>query len=99
MFPPNTPTPGTPGSTPGVTPPAQTQNTPEYLTKEEFNRTAAFIRGLGEKLEGLTKNVPTMDVFVSMGLLEKAEDGTYKPKAAAPAATTTKPASQAGNTD
>jgi hypothetical protein len=89
MFPPNnTPT---PGSTPA---PAQNQpqNTPDYLTKEEFSKSAAFIRGLSDRLETLTKTVPTMDLFVQLGMLEKSEDGSYKPKAGP---STEKPAEKA----
>jgi hypothetical protein len=82
MFP-TQPTTTTTVSTPAATPATTTTATPEYLTKEEFNRSAAFIRGISEKLEGLAKSTPTMDMFVSLGLLEKAEDGSYKPKAAA----------------
>src|ERR1017187_6374549 len=85
MFPPNTQTP-----TPGSTPAAPASTTPEYLTKEEFSRSAACTRGLSEKLDGLVKAVPTMDTFVSLGLLEKAEDGSFKPKAAAAPAAPTK---------
>lgn len=87
MFPPATPTPPTTGSTPPATPPA----TPEYLTKEEFSRSAAYIRGLSEKLDSLTKSVPTMDLFVTLGLIEKDGD-TYKPKTAAAPAPQPKPA-------
>jgi len=79
MFPPNN-TPA--GSTPPNPAQQQQTQTPDYLTKDEFNRTAAFIRGMNEKLETLTKSVPTMDAFVSMGLFEKADDGSYKVKAA-----------------
>jgi len=100
MFPPNTP--GAPGSTGNSPQNTNTNNSggnnnqPEYLTKEEFSRSAAFIRGLSEKIETLTKNVPTMDLFVTLGILEK--DGeTYKPKSA-PAAAPAKKQDQ-GNTD
>ncbi len=75
----NTPT---NGSTPGQ--PAHNAGdkpTVEYVTKEDFGKTAAFIRGLNDKLESLAKNVPTMETFVQLGLFEKGEDGAYKPKA------------------
>jgi hypothetical protein len=39
-----------------------------------------------ETLDALQKSVPTLDSFVSLGLLEKADDGSYRQKpAAAPA--------------
>ncbi len=53
-----------------------------FLTKNEFNATAAMIRGLKESVESL-KGASPLDVLVTMGVLEKTDEGEYKPKATA----------------
>ncbi len=57
--------------------PNNTQETPQYLTKDEFGKTAAMIRGLKEEnasLKGMLE-----------AIVEKGEDGSYKLKGGAPA--------------
>jgi hypothetical protein len=55
-----------------------------YLTKQEFNGTAAMIRQMNETVTGL-KAVNPFDSLVTAGILEKKPDGTYGPKSATPA--------------
>ena len=89
MFPTNnTPASGsTPTNQPAQNQPqSQNQNQPDFVTKDEFGRTAAFIRGLKDTVEALQKSMPTLDTFVSLGMLERVDDGTYKPKPAQQAA-------------
>ena len=78
---PGTPAPGH-GDTPGT--PEGGDKAPEFLTKEEFGRTAAMIRGLNESLQNMQKGMLTPDSLAQFGLIEKGEDGNYRPKAAAP---------------
>lgn len=53
-----------------------------FLTKEEFGRTAAMIGGIKKALDGLTAGQLTLDRLTELGLLDKGEDGSYKPKLA-----------------
>ena len=64
------------------------QNTPQYVTQEAFNGTAAMISRMNKTLEGLTGGMLTFDKLAEVGLVEKQADGTFKPKTvtAAPAA-------------
>jgi hypothetical protein len=55
----------------------------DYVPREEANKTAAFIRGLKESVDGMHANNP-LDTLVTAGLLEKDATGQYKPKAASP---------------
>ena len=90
-------TPGTPGTQqPGTAAPTPgtggSPETPEnqYLTKAEFGRSAAMIRGLGETLATLQTGMLTMDMLAQVGLVDVEEvEGKkqYKPKSAAAAAT------------
>lgn len=65
---------------------------PEFLTKAEFGGTAAMISRMNKSLEGLLSGQVSLDKLAELGLLEKAEDGSFKPKpAAAPAQQQQKP--------
>lgn len=55
-----------------------------FLSKQEFNATAAMIRGLKEAVDGMKGQNP-LEALVALGLLEKKDDGTFQPKAQAPA--------------
>jgi hypothetical protein len=56
-----------------------------FLSKQEFGATAAMIGRMNKALEGLVSSGSPLDKLAELGMLEKQEDGTYKPKSAAPA--------------
>ena len=70
-----TPTPGSTGD--------PSQNTPQFVTQEAFNGTAAMIGRMNKTLETLSGGMLTFDKLAEVGLLDKQADGTFKPKTAA----------------
>lgn len=64
---------GTPGTGAG----------PQYVTVEDFGKTAAMIRGIQKSLETINTSALTADKLAELGLLEKADDGTFHAKQAA----------------
>lgn len=52
-----------------------------FVKQSDLNPTAALIRGLKESVEALKGQNP-LETLVSLGLLEKASDGSYRPKVA-----------------
>jgi hypothetical protein len=55
---------------------------PQYVTVEDFGKTAAKIRGIEGSLADLSKKGISLDTLVEIGLLEKADDGKYRRPAA-----------------
>lgn len=57
------------------------QPQPEFISKDEFTKTLQAVKGeFSRKLEALTSKMPTLDTFAELGLLEKDEAGSYKPR-------------------
>jgi hypothetical protein len=54
----------------------------KFVSTEDFGKTAAMIRGLQKTLETLAGTAMTAEKLVEMGLAEKGDDGTYKPRSA-----------------
>jgi hypothetical protein len=52
----------------------------KYVSSEDFGKTAAMIRGIQKTLETLSTSALTLDRLAEIGLVEKAEDGTVKPR-------------------
>lgn len=68
---------GEPGSTS-----TGTGTTPQYVTVEDFSKVGSVIAGIRKTLDTLSSGLMTPDKLAELGLLEKAEDGTFRPKSA-----------------
>lgn len=56
----------------------------KFVSVEDFGKTAAMIRGLQKTIENLSTGALTADKLAELGLLEKGDDGSFKPRSAAP---------------
>lgn len=56
----------------------------KFVSVEDFGKTAAMIRGIQKSLETITGAALTADRLAELGLLEKADDGTFRARAAGP---------------
>jgi hypothetical protein len=70
----------------GTEPPSQ----PQFVTVEDFGKTAGIISGLQKALKPLSDGTAILGVLEQVGLVVKGDDGKYKPFNAQ-AAETTKP--------
>lgn len=80
-------TPGTPGTpAPGtapIEPGTSTQLDPsKFVTQEAFNGAAAMISRMNKALESFTAQKPLAEQLAELGLIEKGDDGSYKPRGA-----------------
>jgi hypothetical protein len=63
---------------------------PQYVTQDAFNGTAAIISRMNKTLESIINGMLSLDKLADIGLVEKAADGTFKPKTSTAAATVKK---------
>jgi hypothetical protein len=56
----------------------------KFVSQEAFNGTAALITRMHKTLEGLTGQKPLADQLAELGLIEKADDGTFRPRSTQP---------------
>jgi len=71
---------GSPGTGEGFDP-------TKFVTAEDFGKTAALIGGMKKALEAATarlEGLPTLEKLAEIGVLEKGDDGAYKPRTAPP---------------
>ena len=84
-----------PGGSPGTPPPGGAappnpgtdDNKPEYVSREDFGKTAALIGGIQKTLKDLPGSLLTLDKLAEVGLLEKVDDAgviSYRPKSSQP---------------
>jgi hypothetical protein len=59
-----------------------------FVSREDFGKTAATINGLKKTIEGLTSNALTLDKLVEIGLFSRTEDGKFALAGAAPPSAT-----------